>query len=425
MKSTLLTLAIGIFALPWLQGCSPPPAKTDAAHDKPAKIEKLPVETDLTIITLTADADRRLGITTAQVIEREVTQRRTLGGQAMVPSGKTIIVSAPLAGVVSRVEVDAFPTPGSQVKSGDPLLVIRPLLSAERDVPTPAEQVALVGARANLMAAQTVAAGDVDRSKAEVEGAKIAYDRAQKLFADRAGAKRTVDDTEAALNIATSMLAAAEERNSQLTKLVKMLEAKPQEGEASELPMTTPIGGIVNRIEVSEGQTIASGAVLFEIVNLDELWIRVPVFVDLIADIQTHEPAKLVSLSGAAIKQSIDALPVAAPPTADAITSSADLYYAIDNRELGLRPGQRIGVELATGITENSLIVPAGSILYDIYGNAWVYSVTGERQYTRSRVSLRFVDGQDAVLAAGPKVGSSVVVDGAAELFGTEFGAGK
>ncbi|MEO8269918.1 MAG: HlyD family efflux transporter periplasmic adaptor subunit [Aureliella sp.] len=425
MTSRQLTLALGLCVLPLLHGCGKSTTKADASHEKPAKVEKLPVETDLANITLTADADRRLGITTAEVTRREVTQRRTLGGQAVVPSGKTIIVSAPLAGVIARVDSDAIATPGTAVKSGDPLLAIQPLLSAERDVPTPAEQVSLVGARANLIAAQTVAAGDVDRSLAEVEGAKITFNRAQKLFADRAGAKRAVDDAEAVLNIAQSTLAAAEERNTQLMKLLKMLDAKPLGGQASVLLMTTPIGGIVNRIEVSEGQAIASGAVLFEIVNLDTVWIRVPVFVDLLAEIQTHEPARLVSLSGSETKHAVDAKPIAAPPTADAITSSADLYYEIDNRELGLRPGQRVGVELATSTTEDSLIVPTGSIIYDIYGNTWVYSVTGERQYRRSRVSLRFVDGQDAVLAAGPKIGSSVVVDGAAELFGTEFGAGK
>ncbi len=410
---------------PLLSGCDGK-TKTATVSEKPAKVEKLPVETDLATISLTSDADRRLGITTAAVIRREVTRRRTLGGQAVVPSGRTIVVTAPLAGVVTRVGLPAIALPGSTVSASDPLLAIRPLLSAERDVPTPAEQVALVGARANLMAAQTVAAGDVDRSQAEVDGAQIAFDRAKKLFADRAGARRAVDDTEALLNIANSTLTAAEERNTQLTQLIKMLDAEPASGNASMLPMTTPISGIVNRIEVSEGQTIAAGAVLFEIVNLETLWIRVPVFVDLLAEIQTNETARLVSLSGGTTDQSsVPAKPVAAPPTADPITSSADLYYEIDNRQLALRPGQRVGVELATSVTEKSLIVPTASVLYDIYGGTWVYSVTGERQYTRSRISIRFVAGDDAVLESGPTEGRLVVVDGAAELFGTEFGAGK
>ncbi|TWU47001.1 efflux RND transporter periplasmic adaptor subunit [Rubripirellula reticaptiva] len=409
-----------------LVGCG---TKTDKSSKKesvsPAKVEKLPVETDLARITLTDDANSRLGITTATVVEQEVTQRRSLGGQAVIPSGSTIIVSAPLAGVVTRVGRVSLPVPGTKVIANQPLFSLKPLLSAERDVPTPAERVQLVAAQANMMAAQTVAAGDVDRGKAEVEGAQIAFDRATKLFADRAGARRAVDDAEAALNIAKSNLAAAEEREKQLIELLTMLDVKNPEGEASVLPMTTPISGLVNRIEVSEGQTVASGAVMFEVVSMDKIWIRVPVFVDMLSSIQVEQPANLVSLSGDALSQSAIANPISAPPTADAMTSSADLYYEVDNRQLGLRPGQRVGVELPTSKAESSLIVPNGSILFDIYGNAWVYAMTGDRQYTRSRVSVRFVDGDEAVLASGPPVGTKVVVDGAAELFGTEFGAGK
>lgn len=392
---------------------------------KPAKVTKLPVETELATITLTEDAKRRLGITTVSVAERVITQRRVLGGQAVVPSGKTIIVSAPLTGVIASIGKNRLPTPGQTVQLGSPLLSIKPLLSAERDVMTPAEQVQLVTARANLMAAQTVAAGDVDRSEAEVAGAEIAFERAKQLFADRAGARRAVDDTEAALNIARSTLEAATERNKQLSDLVKMLDVQASDGEATAIPLTTPIGGLVNRIDVSEGQTVATGATLFEIVNTDTIWVRVPVFVDLLRKVQINKPATLTSLSGEPFGDDVMANPIAAPPTADTMNSSADLYYEVDNRKLRLRPGQRIGVELPVSRSESALIVPNGAILYDIYGGTWVYEESGLQEYTRRRVAIRFVMGEEAVLATGPAVGASVVVDGAAELFGTEFGAGK
>ncbi len=421
MPATELLWITLLIALVGCQKADKPQAETV----KPAQVEKLPVETELATITLTADADRRLGITTAEVTEREITQRRTFGGQAMVPAGKTIIVSSPLAGIVVRSGTDAIPVPGTRVEAGSPLLSIKPLLSAERDVMTPAEQVQLVGARANLMAAQTVAAGDVDRGKAEVNGAQISFDRAEKLFADRAGARRAVDDAEALLNVAKANLAAAKEREKQLSDLLKMLDVPATDGEATTLPMTTPIAGLINRISVSEGQTISPGAMLYEIANLDTIWIRVPIYVDLLASVQTDQPARLVSLSGESLAQDISAKPIGAPPTADAALASADLYYEVDNHELNLRPGQRIGVEVPMSKLKLSRIVPGGSILYDIYGGTWVYTKTGDRQYTRDRVAIRFVADQDAVLESGPTVGTEVVVDGAAELFGTEFGAGK
>jgi len=415
---------VPLAAIVLLCGCSKS-ATLKTEPIKPAKIEKLPAETELATITLTPDADRRLGIRTVEVQMREVVQRRTLGGVVMVPLGRSIIVTAPLPGIVTRSGSKTIPTPGSIVKKNDAPLSLTPLLSAERDVPTPGEQVQLINARATLIAAQTVAAGDVQRGKAEVEGAKIAFDRAKQLFADRAGAKRAVDDTEALLNIAAANLDAAQQRDDQLKSLIGTLETPTVDGTASTIAMRTPIGGFVNRLEVSEGQTVAAGAMLFEVVNTDTVWIRVAVFVDLLPTIQIDAPGKLKSLSGDSMPTDIEAKPVIAPPTADAMTSSVDLYFEVDNRTVGLRPGQRVGVELQTSPQENRLIVPAASVLYDIHGNAWVYTRTSDLHYSRSRIEVQFVNGDEAILASGPELGSAVVVEGAAELFGTEFGAGK
>ncbi len=77
----------------------------------------------------------------------------------------------------------------------------------------------------------------------------------------------------------------------------------------------------------------------------------------MLATIRADENVQLVSLTGESLRPHntddlvnsappIVAHPVAAPPTADALSSSADLYYEVDKRQLGLLPGQRIGVEL-------------------------------------------------------------------------------
>ncbi len=406
-------------------GCRQESSKSNSHSGTPAKIERLPVETDLATITLTADAERRLGITTVDVKQQTVERRRTMSGQVMIPSGKSIVVTSPLAGIIAKSDSRPLPVPGESVISETPLLIVKPLLSSERDVPTPAEQVQIVGARANLMAARTVASGDEERGNAEVEAAQVALDRAKQLFADRAGARRVVDDAEAQLNIAKSNLEAAQQRQRQLAELLKLLDDPETKSEATALPMKTPIAGIVNRIEVREGQTVASGAMLFEVLNLDTLWIRVPVFGDLLPEIEVNQTIRLVSLSGKALEPPVTATPISAPPTADAMSSTVDLYYQVANEQMQLRPGQRVGVELPLVSVGESLIVPEGAVLYDIYGNAWVYTKTGDRQYTRSRIDVGFVDDGRAVLSAGPQVGTPVVVDGAAELFGTEFGAGK
>ncbi len=96
---------------------------------------------------------------------------------------------------------------------------------------------------------------------------------------------------------------------------------------------------------------------------------------------------------------------------------------------MNLMPGQRVGVDIPmTSVTE-AFVVPAAAILYDIYGGTWVYvqSTTSDKgtKFTRSRVLLEWVEGDSAIISKGPAVGTLIVTDGAAELFGTEFGAGK
>ena len=400
-------------------------------------MEKLPVETELATVTLTEDAVGRLGIETALVRKQSVAPKRTLGGEAMVPLGRTIVISTPVAGVITTARAEGLPLPGTMVSVGNEVLSVVPLLSPERDVPTPAEQVQMVGAQANLMAARTVAQGDVERSRAEVEAAKIAFERAAQLFQDRAGAKRGVDDAEAQLNIAQSVLAAAVQRESQLAELLKTLEHPlASEGSVSPpdtvsaLPMYAPIDGLINRLNVSRGQTVAAGAALFEVVNLDTIWIRVPVFVDLLKTINQTQTAKLVSLSGepygaADSTNPTFASPIVAPPTANASASSADLYYQVDNRQVRLRPGQRVGVELPLVGASDALSVPDSAVIYDIYGGAWVYVDAGERHFRRHRITVRWVADGEAILGMGPPIDTPVVIAGAAELFGTEFGTGK
>ena len=54
-----------------------------------------------------------------------------------------------------------------------------------------------------------------------------------------------------------------------------------------------------------------------------------------------------------------------------------------------------------------------------------MYVVREPRVYVRQRVVVADITGSLAVLSQGPAAGARVVTDGAAELFGVEFGAGK
>jgi len=425
-------LALVVCAIALTMGCGPKTA-SKAKSPAPSKVEMVPHETELTTITLTPEAEQRLGITTVETSKRSVQQHRTLGGEVQVPSGRSISVTAPVAGIVKSIGESGLPSPGSKIKAGDIVLELTPILSPERDVPTPAEQVQMAGVKATLVAAQVTAMGDIQRGKADVVATKITLDRAKKLLSDRAGSVRAVDDAQALAQVATAVLAAAEERHSQLTRLIESLVGTTQQQPATDITIRAPVEGVIRSLNISHGQQVVGGATLFEVLDTSKVWVRVPVFVDLLDEIQPGAAAKVVALGKKNIphsstsfqSDSIPAIAIQAPPTADPTSSSADLYFEVANQTVQLRPGQRVGIELPMGHEIDATIVPAASILYDIYGGAWVYTVIASHRYMRQRVTVEWFDETLAILQKGPAPGTFVVADGAAELFGTEFGPGK
>lgn len=408
-----------------LPACQPPSKKADskAENEKtaPAEIKKLPSETALADLHLTPKAVERLGITLAPVRFEAAQRKRIFGGEVALPPGELAVVAAPLAGTLQLASEDYLPKPGTTVRRGQTIFQLQPLLTPERYIPTEAEQAQIANSNATLMSLQITADGDVEQATEEVTAARIALDRAERLLRDRAGSEKAVDDAKAVLAIAESRLKAARDRQSTLKKLTS------PESKATTEPITvaSPIDGVVRNYTAAPGQIVSSGATLFEVINLSTLWVRVPVYVGQLSSIDTKATVTVALPRDAASESKTTASPVPAPPVADPLSSTVDLYYAIDSLSSRFQPGERVLVELPVPGDDMALVVPAKAVLRDIYGGTWVYVSAEADHFHRQRVGLRHFTNETAVLDSGPAEGTQVVVDGAAELFGTEFGTGK
>jgi outer membrane receptor for ferric coprogen and ferric-rhodotorulic acid len=69
-------------------------------------------------------------------------------------------------------------------------------------------------------------------------------------------------------------------------------------------------------------------------------------------------------------------------------------------------------------------VVPYSSLIYDINGQAWVYTSPEPRTFVRAKVDVDRVDGNTAILNDGPPVGTVVASVAVAELYGAEFKVG-
>jgi hypothetical protein len=90
---------------------------------------------------------------------------------------------------------------------------------------------------------------------------------------------------------------------------------------------------------------------------------------------------------------------------------------------------ERLGIQTtavgeATVAGKRRKVVPYGAVLYDADGKTSVYVSTAPNVYVRAPVTVEVIEGDRAVLEAGPAAGTEVVSVGAAELYGTETGVG-
>ncbi len=132
-----------------------------------------------------------------------------------------------------------------KVQAGQTLLVLSPLLSPERDVPTPVEQVQMAGAESHLGGRPGNAQGDMERSTADVAAAKITVERSKKLLPIVREVNAPVDDAVANLQSCRSNLAAARNRYDELSRLVKSLELQSSDAHATSLEIKAPLGGVI------------------------------------------------------------------------------------------------------------------------------------------------------------------------------------
>lgn len=405
LPAAVLTLATAaaVGAGAWWLITNKPSTPSSEKPPAAATVAKVVKEDDLNTITLSEAAEKRLGLKVGPVEKKKTRRTRVYGGEAAIPAGRSIIVSAPLGGVL-KAPANGTPQAGQQIKKGQAILQLSPLLTPD--------------GRATLSASLTDAEGQVNNAKTQLDLAHIALARAQRVLKEGAGSQRQVDEAQAASDLAAKTLDAANARHAILTKVIGDVNT----GTAAPVSIDAPQDGLLRVVSALPGQTVPSGAALFEVADLSTVWVRVPLPVGDLDGIDRTAIAEVCKLSASASTPRASAKPVLAPPSATALAGTVDVYYELSNADGRYAPAQRLGVTVPLAETLDGLTAPWSAVVVDIHGGAWVYEQTAARTYVRRRVVVSHTLGADAVLASGPAVGTKIVTEGVQELFGAETG---
>jgi len=117
----------------------------------------------------------------------------------------------------------------------------------------------------------------------------------------------------------------------------------------------------------------------------------------------------------------------ATPPAAETVEA-----ITIEEQDSGLKQltlsakaAERLGVATApVAATGSMLSIPYAAVVYDAEGATWAYVNAEPLVYLREAITVEEIDGDVALISAGPPTGTTVVTTGAAELYGAEIGVG-
>lgn len=228
---------------------------------------------------------------------------------------------------------------------------------------------------------QASAEGRILQAQVQIDAAKTAFARAEKVFAAEAGSVRSVDEAKTTLALAEAAMTTAKAQRALLG--------------------------------AGTGQNAAGR----------RSWVRAAIYSGEAARLDAKANATVRALGAPSTGQF--ASPIAGAQTASAIHTTIDWYYELPAGS-NLRAGERVAVEIPTvDSAAEQLVLPFSAVLHDFHGGQWVYENIAPHTYARRRIQVARLAGEWAVLATGPAAGTKIVTDGSAELFGTEFMTGK
>ncbi len=107
------------------------------------------------------------------------------------------------------------------------------------------------------------------------------------------------------------------------------------------------------------------------------------------------------------------------PATVEAIAGT-DLSRVILTSEAA----ERLDIQTAqvqSGVRKRA-VIPYSAVLYDPNGETWTYTSPKHLVFVRHDITVDRIDGDVAILSAGPPPGTAVVTVGAPEIWGVEYG---
>lgn len=332
------------------------------------------------IVSLTAPQYQNAGIVIGQAEQKHISSTIKVNGQIDVPPQNLVSVSFPLGGYLKSTSL----LPGMQVRKGEPIAVI--------------EDQQFIQIQREYLSA-----------KSRQSYLQHEYDRQKELNISKASSDKVFQQAEADYKDNEVTIKALAEK----LKLIGINPDRLTESNISRtVNMVAPITGFVSKVNVNLGKYVNPTDVLFEIVNPEDIHLRLAIFEKDVAQLAIGQKVVAWSANNPDKKYDCEVILIGRDVSAD---RSIDVHCHFKQFDKALVPGMYMVAEVELA-NNTSLAVPDDAIVrYD--NKSYVFVPAGDRQFRMVPVQVgASEDGYTAISWSEPATADQIVVKNAYTL---------
>jgi RND family efflux transporter MFP subunit len=288
-----------------------------------------------------------------------------LGTVTAAPQGKAVIQS-PQTGKIVSLKV----TPGQQVGRGQVLAVVAQQVDA--------------GTQISILSQKNTV-------NSEYEAAKAQYERL-----------KTIEDIAAKKDVTE---AKARYESAKLNKQLFDGNAGGIAGSTKLVSLTSPISGVVGTFNYSIGAVVNTGETLFEITNLNQVFVEAQVFT---SDVAKLKGATAFTATSNNDKQTYKLKMTSAAQTVNASNQSQKVVFEISNPNSQFKIGENINVSMTGNEVIRQVVIPNEAIT-DVNGKPAIFIKDKAEQYSISFIVKGQSNDKFTVINKGTEDGERVV----------------
>jgi len=316
-------------------------------------------------------------------------------GPGTVQSRVPVTVSAKITGILEKLYADQ----GDRVQKGQLLAELDAIELRAREA---AAHAAKNRAQRDLARAQA----DLGKARANLGLAQSNYQRDLEVFKPGYISQAAFDTTKAQLKVAESEVTATQATVTALEAAVKQAESETHAAAAlhNYTRILAPMDGLITVRKAEIGTTIAPGTPIFQMVDLEQIWVAAWIDETQVAQLREGQKATINLRSGRVSQGEV----VRLNKEADTVTRELEVDVKFAQLPEPLVIGEEAEVDIATG-RQTAMAVPLSAV---ITRNGSKGVSVADKGLTRfQKISTGLQDGKKIAVLEGLKEGELVVIN--------------